>query len=124
MFQRSIRTAITLTGEIASAATARGVDVLRDPALNKGAAFTTDERTALGLHGLLPPSRPMTLGDQVQRCYGVYSSYPTDLQKHMYLWQLHDENLTLFYALLEAHLLEMLPVVYDPTVGDAIEQYS
>ena len=124
MFQRSIRTVTDSAGEIALATTARGVDVLRDPALNKGAAFDAAERTALGLQGLLPPSRPVTLADQVARCYGVYSSYPTDLQRHVYLWQLHDENLTLFYALLRAHLLEMLPVVYDPTVGEAIEQFS
>jgi malate dehydrogenase (oxaloacetate-decarboxylating) len=110
--QRTIRT------------TARGYEVLRDPALNKGRAFTADERSALGLDGLLPPAITTELEPQLDRAYAAYRAAPTDLAKHIYMWRLHDNNVTLFYALLGRHMLEMLPVVYDPVVGEAIEKYS
>jgi len=103
---------------------ARGYNVLRDPALNKGTAFTMQERTDLGLHGLLPPVVTTDLEPQLVRSYHAYRAAPTDLAKHIYMWRLHDENVTLFYALLQRHMLEMLPVVYDPVVGEAIENYS
>ena len=103
---------------------ARGYDVLRDPALNKGLAFTPEERSALGLEGLLPDAVVTSLEPQVELAYRHYSSYPTDLAKHVYMLGLHDNNVTLFYALIQRHLLEMLPVVYDPTVGEAIEKFS
>jgi malate dehydrogenase (oxaloacetate-decarboxylating) len=103
---------------------ARGYDVLRDPALNKGLAFTPQERSALGLEGLLPDAVVTSLEPQVELAYRHYSSYPTDLAKHVYMLGLHDNNVTLFYALIQRHLLEMLPVVYDPTVGEAIEKFS
>lgn len=104
--------------------TARGYNVTRDPALNKGAAFTREERTALGLHGLLPDAVATDLEPQLDWAYGNYSSQPTDLEKHVYMWRLHDNNEILFYALIQRHLLEMLPVVYDPIVGEAIEKYD
>jgi malate dehydrogenase (oxaloacetate-decarboxylating) len=103
---------------------ARGYDVLRDPALNKGDAFTPQERRDLGLDGLLPDAIATSLEPQVDLAYRHYSSHPTDLAKHLYMLQLHDNNETLFYALMQRHLLEMLPVVYDPTVGEAIEKFS
>ena len=103
---------------------ARGYDVLRDPALNKGDAFTPEERSALGLDGLVPDAVATSLEPQVELAYRHYSSHPTDLAKHLYMLQLHDNNVTLFYALIQRHLLEMLPVVYDPTVGEAIENFS
>ncbi len=103
---------------------ARGYEVLRNPALNKGTAFTAAERTALGLNGLLPPVITTELEPQLDRAYAAYHAAPTDLEKHIYMWRLHDNNVTLFYALLGRHLLEMLPVVYDPVVGEAIENYS
>lgn len=103
---------------------ARGYDVLRDPALNKGTAFTLQERAALGLTGLLPPVVTTEIAPQIERAYAAYRSAPTDLAKHVYMWRLHDNNVTLFYALLQRHMLEMLPVVYDPVVGQAIEAYS
>ena len=103
---------------------ARGYDVLRDPALNKGTAFTKAERAALGLDGLLPPVVTTELEPQLERAYAAYHAAPTDLQKHIYMWRLHDNNATLFYALLQRHMLEILPVVYDPVVGEAIENYS
>jgi malate dehydrogenase (oxaloacetate-decarboxylating) len=103
---------------------ARGYDVLRDPALNKGDAFTPDERHDLGLDGLLPDAVATSLEPQVDLAYRHYLSHRTDLAKHVYMLQLHDNNETLFYALMQRHLLEMLPVVYDPTVGEAIEKFS
>ena len=103
---------------------ARGYEVLRDPALNKGIAFTASERSALGLDGLLPPVITTELEPQLDRAYAHYHQAPTDLGKHIYMWRLHDDDVTLFYALLQRHLLEMLPVVYDPVVGEAIEKYS
>ncbi len=101
---------------------ARGYDVLRDPALNKGTAFTAQEREVLCLQGLVPDAVTPDLEPQLDRAYGQYSGEPTDLAKHVYMWRLHDNSVVLFYALLQRHLLEMLPVVYDPTVGEAIEK--
>lgn len=104
--------------------TARGYQVLRDPSLNKGTAFTQEERNALDLNGILPPAITEDMEVQLNRAYRAYSSCRTDLDKHIYMWRLHDNNATLFYALLQRHMLEMLPVVYDPIVGEAIENYS
>lgn len=104
--------------------TARGYNVLRDPSLNKGSSFTKEERERLGLNGILPPVITSDMEVQLNRSYNVYHSHKSDLEKHVYMWQLHDNNSTLFYALLQRHMLEMLPVVYDPVVGDAIENYS
>ncbi|MGW1678206.1 NAD-dependent malic enzyme [Saccharopolyspora sp. NPDC002376] len=103
--------------------TARGLDVLRNPLLNKGTAFTRGERDSLGLHGLLP-SAVTTIEEQVQRVYQQYRAQSSDLLKNVYLTALHDRNEVLFYRLLSEHLREMLPIVYDPTVGEAIKQYS
>ncbi len=104
--------------------TARGYEVLRDPALNKGSAFSAEERTALGLDGLLPPAITPDLEPQLVRAYDQYQALATDLERHVYMWRLHDNNVVLFYAVLQRHLLEMLPVVYDPVVGEAIEGLS
>lgn len=104
--------------------TSRGHQVLRDPALNKGTSFSKEERAALGLNGLLPPVITTDMASQLRRAYTAYNASPTDLAKHIYMWRLHDNNETLFYALMQDHLLEMLPVVYDPVVGEAIEKYS
>ena len=102
----------------------RGYEVLRDPALNKGSAFTLEEREALGLVGLLPHAVTPELETQLDRSWAIYCSLSTDLEKHVYTWRLHDDNVTLFYGLIQRHLLEMLPVVYDPTVGEAIMDFS
>ncbi len=123
MFTRAARTVVK-DGKTAFETAARGYDVLRDPALNKGGAFTEDERRSLGLQGLLPPGDPIELASQVETAYVQYASREDDLDKHVYMWALHDTNVTLFFALMQEHLLEMLPVVYDPTVGAAIENYS
>jgi malate dehydrogenase (oxaloacetate-decarboxylating) len=101
----------------------RGQDVLHAPLLNKGTAFTTDERAALGLTGLLPPA-VKTLEQQAARAYGQYCEQPDDLARNVYLTALHDRNEVLFYRLVTTHLREMLPIVYTPTVAQAIQQYS
>ncbi|MFG2789675.1 NAD-dependent malic enzyme [Streptomyces sp. NPDC048419] len=102
---------------------ARGRAVLADPRLNRGTAFTERERRDLGLDGLIPP-HILTLDQQARRAYGQYTEQPTDLAKHVNLSALHDRNEVLFYRLLSDHLSEMLPIVYTPTVGTAIERYS
>ena len=100
-----------------------GRSVLRDPLLNRGTAFTSEERAALGIDGLIPPG-VSTLEEQAERSYEQYGAQPTELAKNEFLAALHDRNETLYYKLLEEHLTEMLPVVYDPVVAAAIEQYS
>ncbi len=115
---------VTVDGETVIETQSRGYDVLRNPALNKGSAFTAAERVRLGLVGLLPAAPPIELAQQVDLAYTHYSQHVTDLDKHLYLLRLHDTNVTLFYALMQHHLLEMLPVAYDPTVGEAIEKFS
>ncbi len=102
---------------------ARGFAVLRTPEINKGTAFTVGERETLGLTGLLPPT-VLTIEQQAQRAYQLYLREPDELAKYAFLSDLHDRNETLFYYLLVAHVEEMLPVVYTPTVGTAIQQYS
>ncbi|WP_327248827.1 NAD-dependent malic enzyme [Streptomyces sp. NBC_01320] len=97
--------------------------VLVDPLRNHGVAFTQEERDALGLTGRLP-SGVLTLERQAQRAYQQMQVQGNDLAKNVYLEQLHDRNETLYFKVLAEHLAELLPVVYDPTVGEAIEKYS
>ncbi|MGJ6967172.1 NAD-dependent malic enzyme [Streptosporangium sp. G11] len=101
----------------------RGLAVLREPLLNKGTAFSPQERADLGLEGLLPPVVE-TLEEQVSRSYAQYRAQPTDLLKNVFLEGLRDRNEVLYYRLLSDHLREMLPIVYDPTVAEAIRTYS
>jgi malate dehydrogenase (oxaloacetate-decarboxylating) len=101
----------------------RGRQVFADPRLNKGTAFDATERQALGLVGLLPP-RILHLDEQAARSYGQFQAQPGDLAKHIFLTALHDRNEVLFFRMLVDHLPEMLPIVYTPTVGNAIERYS
>lgn len=115
---------INTNGQRKIQTTQRGYQVLHDPALNKGTAFTAEERRALELEGLLPPAITTEMEPQLQRAYSAYHAAPTDLAKHIYMWRLHDENETLFYALLQRHMMEIMPIVYDPVVGEAIENYS
>ncbi|MEU9452393.1 NAD-dependent malic enzyme [Streptomyces sp. NPDC048277] len=103
--------------------TARGRAVLSQPRLNRGTAFTPEERRMLGLVGLVPPG-VLTLEQQAERAYQQYAAQPTDLAKNVDLTALHDRNQVLFYRLLGDHLDEMLPIVYTPTVGRAIQRYS
>jgi len=97
--------------------------VLNDPLRNRGVAFTLAEREALGLTGRLP-SGVLTLEEQARRAWLQLQAQGSDLAKNVYMEQLHDRNEVLYYKVLLDHLAELLPVVYDPTVGDAIEQYS
>jgi malate dehydrogenase (oxaloacetate-decarboxylating) len=98
-------------------------DVLEDPIRDKGTAFTESERDALGLTGRLP-SAVLTLDQQAQRAYQQMLRQGNDLAKNVYMEQLHDRNEVLYYRVLADHLAELLPVVYDPVIGDAIERYS
>jgi malate dehydrogenase (oxaloacetate-decarboxylating) len=102
---------------------ARGAAVLASPAINRGTAFTVAEREALGLVGLLP-SGVSTLDRQLRRTYAQYSRQGDDLAKWVYLTNLHNRNEVLFYKLLSEHIEEMLPIVYTPTVGSAIQEFS
>jgi malate dehydrogenase (oxaloacetate-decarboxylating) len=101
---------------------ARGLAVLNSPLLNKGTAFSSEERIALGLTGLLPPEIG-TLAGQVKRAYIQYERLPDALSRNIYLTALHDRNEVLFYRLFSEHLREMVPIVNDRTVGMAMEQY-
>lgn len=100
-----------------------GPNLLETPLLNKGSAFTAEERAAFNLAGLLPP-RYETIEEQVKRCYLQYSSFDKAIDKHIYLRAIQDNNETLFYRLLKDNLAEMMPIIYTPTVGDACEQFS
>ncbi|GAA1908395.1 NAD-dependent malic enzyme [Streptantibioticus ferralitis] len=103
--------------------TARGRAVLANSRLNKGTAFTEEERQSLGLIGLIPP-RVLTLEQQMSRAYSQFLAQPSDLAKNVNLTSLHDRNEVLFYRLMCEHLDETLPIVYTPTVGTAIQRYS
>jgi malate dehydrogenase (oxaloacetate-decarboxylating) len=102
---------------------ARGAAVLAIPAINRGTAFTAAQRHELGMTGLLP-SGVSTLDGQLRRTYAQYSHQGDDLAKWVYLTNLHNRNEVLFYKLLSEHIEEMLPIVYTPTVGSAIQQFS
>jgi malate dehydrogenase (oxaloacetate-decarboxylating) len=101
----------------------RRMDLLDRPLLNRGTAFSERERTAFGLHGLLPP-QVETLDQQVVRAYEAYRRKDDDLERHIYLRVLQDTNEILFYKLLLDHIAEMTPIVYTPTVALACEQFS
>ena len=100
-----------------------GTLLIEDPLLNKGTAFTEQERMDFGLLGLLPPHVD-TLAEQVARAYEAFSEFQIDIDKHIFLRQLQDENETLFYRLLLEHITEMMPIVYTPVVGLACQRFS
>ncbi|MGA8145359.1 MAG: NAD-dependent malic enzyme [Candidatus Acidiferrales bacterium] len=101
----------------------RGMHLLDTPIFNKGTAFTDEERSAFGLHGLLPPQIE-SLGEQTSRAYEAYRHKTDDLERHIYLRALQDTNETLFYNLLNAHIEEMMPIVYTPVVALGCQQFS
>src|SRR5712664_3515397 len=101
----------------------RGMELLSRQGLNKGTAFTDEERTALGLHGLLPP-QVESLDGQAARAYEAYKRKDDDLERHIYLRALQDTNEVLFYRLLLDHIEEMTPMVYTPVVALACQQFS
>ena len=102
---------------------ARGSEVLRIPRINRGTAFTQLQRIDLGLVGLLP-SGVTTFDVQLRRAYQQFQGAGTNLAKFTYLQALRDRNTVLFYRLLADHLLEMMPIVYTPTIGEAIQNFS
>ena len=100
-----------------------GYQLLADPFLNKGTAFTDEERDAFELHGLLPP-RVGTLDEQVSRRLQALRGFATDLERYAFLRDLQDTNETVFYALLTRNIEELLPIVYTPTVGAGCQHFS
>lgn len=100
-----------------------GPKLLTTPLLNKGSAFSAEERADFNLSGLIP-ARYETIDEQVERAYKQYCSFDEKLNKHIYLRNIQDKNETLFYKLLQTYLEEMMPIVYTPTVGDACERFS
>ena len=103
--------------------TERGIHLLDDPRLNKGTAFTDEERVSLGLEGLLPDAVE-GIADQLTRTRAEFDRLHDDLERHVFLRALQDHNETLFYAFVSANLLDTLPIVYTPTVGVATQQFS
>ncbi|MBX3066345.1 MAG: NAD-dependent malic enzyme [Anaerolineae bacterium] len=101
----------------------KGAELLHDPLLNKGTAFTEEERDALGLRGLLPP-RVFTQEEQLVRILENVRRKTSPLEKYIYMTSLQDRNATLFYCALLNNLDEMMPIIYTPTVGEACQQYG
>ena len=101
----------------------KGLELLHDPVLNKGTAFTKEERRAFGLEGLLPPNIH-TQDEQVMRVMENYRRKRNDLERYIHLIALQDRNETLFYRVLQDHINEMMPVVYTPVVGLACQEYG
>ncbi|EQM12844.1 malic enzyme, NAD binding domain protein [Vibrio parahaemolyticus 3259] len=93
------------------------------PLLNKGSAFSAEERSSFNLEGLLPETTE-TIQEQVERAYQQYKSFESDMDKHIYLRNIQDTNETLFYRLVQNHISEMMPIIYTPTVGAACENFS
>jgi len=100
-----------------------GTALLRMPLLNKGTSFPQEERVALGIDGLLPP-HVSDMEGQIDRTYAAFRKEPTPLAKYSNLRALQERNEILYYALLERHLAEMLPIIYTPTVGEAVKNAS
>ncbi|HAT6978814.1 TPA: oxaloacetate-decarboxylating malate dehydrogenase [Legionella pneumophila] len=103
--------------------TKKGMDLLRDPILNKGTAFNLQERDEFALHGLIPTTVE-TLEQQVVRCLDAYSAKEDPLEKHIYLRALQDRNEVLFYRFIIDNLVDILPIIYTPVVGQACELFS
>nr|WP_298380141.1 NAD-dependent malic enzyme [uncultured Halomonas sp.] len=100
-----------------------GPSLLEMPLLNKGSAFSPEERIDFNLVGLLPHDVE-TIEEQTERAYSQYRQCQSDLDRHIYLRAIQDDNETMFFRLLESHLEEMLPIIYTPTVGEACEEFS
>jgi malate dehydrogenase (oxaloacetate-decarboxylating) len=113
----------TRHSEAAIETSLRGQVLLDNPLLNKGSAFSPDERRELGLIGLLP-LHSSTMAEQLARTYENYQRKESDLERYLFLTALQDRNETLFYRLLQEHITEMMPIIYTPTVGEGCWQYS
>jgi len=101
----------------------RGLELLNNPLLNKGNAFTDEERDELGLRGLLPP-HPAPMPEQVARVMSAYRAKTDEMEKFIYLTSLHDRNETLFYRVVVDNIEELMPIIYTPTVGRACQLYG
>lgn len=101
----------------------RGAALLNDASANRGTAFTTEQRVRLGLDGLLP-ARVETIEEQLARIEDKYRRFHDDMERHIFLRALQDTNEVLFYRFVADHLVEVLPIIYTPTVGAACEQFS
>lgn len=99
------------------------MNILNDPFLNKGTAFTIEERKELGLVGTLP-AKVQTLQEQADQAYGQFKSRSSQLEQRQFLMTIFNTNRTLFYYLMGQHIVEFMPVVYDPVIAESIEQYS
>ncbi|KDQ87031.1 NADP-dependent malic enzyme isoform X1 [Zootermopsis nevadensis] len=117
------RTYHEVTGDIICPSMVQGIDHLRDPRLNKGLAFTLQERQQLGIHGLMP-ARFKTQEEQLELCKTSVERYQEDLNKYLYLVELQDRNERLFFRLLAENVEQMLPIVYTPTVGLACQKFG
>ena len=100
-----------------------GPAILEAPLINKGSAFTQEERVFFNLEGLLPHTIE-TIEEQAARAYDQFTAFSNDLDKHIYLRNIQDTNETLFHKLVQAHITEMMPIIYTPTVGMACERFS
>ena len=101
----------------------KSYDILNNPFLNKGTAFSQEERKELGLVGLLPP-QIQTIEQQAEQVYAQFSTKASDLDKRRFLMEIFDTNRTLFYKVFSQHVVEFMPIVYDPVIAENIEQYS
>ncbi len=99
------------------------MNILNDPFLNKGTAFTVEERKEFGLIGTLP-AKVQTLQEQADQAYGQFKSKSSQLEQRQFLMTIFNTNRTLFYYLMGQHIVEFMPVVYDPVIAESIEQYS
>ena len=101
----------------------KGVELLGDPFLNKGTAFSAEERAALGLTGLLPPHID-TIEGQAERIYQQMERKGAGIEKRRFLMDVFNRNRRLFYYVFRQHIAELMPIVYDPVIAESIEQYS
>ncbi|MFT9452270.1 malolactic enzyme [Liquorilactobacillus ghanensis] len=101
----------------------KGLAIINNPFKNKGTAFTKKERAELGLDGLLPPY-VQTIDQQVDQTYAQFATKSSNLEKRLFLMEIFNENRVLFYKLFSQHIVEFMPIVYDPTIADTIENYS
>ncbi|CZQ72867.1 TPA: malolactic enzyme [Staphylococcus aureus] len=101
----------------------KGIELLNNPFLNKGTAFTNEERKQLGLEGLLPVN-VRTLEQQAEQRYEQFKAKQTDFEKRLFLMAIFNRNRTLFYKLTSEHLVEFMPIIYDPVIAQSIEQYN
>ncbi len=100
-----------------------GYDLIADPLLNKGMAFTEEERSIFKLHGLIPPA-VSNIEEQKKRCYLAFNTKSSPIEKYIYLSELKNSNETLFYNLVQTYIEEMLPIIYTPTVGEGCLRFS